>query len=327
MSKAPVVRVCVTGAAGLISYSLIPQIAIGKVFGDHQPVALNLLDIEPCKQGLDGLVMELEDMCNPLLEEVIATTDPLVAFKDCDYCIMCGAFPRKAGMERKDLLAKNAAIFKEQGAAIGKVAKKDVKVLVVGNPANTNALILQKAGNLPSENVTAMTRLDHNRARNMVARKVGGIKGTDVKNMIIWGNHSPTMYPDLRHATINWKPALDVVKDNAWVEGEFVANVGQRGALVIKTRGSSSATSAARGAIDHVRDWFLGNPHEWVSMGVYSDGKHYGIPEGIIYSVPCKALGAGKYEIVEGLAIDDFSRKLMDITAQELLEERSQAFA
>lgn len=327
MSKQPI-RVIVSGAAGLIAYSLIPQIAMGATFGPDQPVIIHMLDIEPCIQGLKGLEMELEDMCNPLLKGVVATTDPLVAFKDVDYGILCGAFPRKQGMERKDLLAKNAGIFKEQGLAIKKVGKKDTRILVVGNPANTNAMLLQKFSELPVENVHAMTRLDHNRARNMLARKIGGVQGHQVKNLIIWGNHSPTMYPDVRFATVDGKGKLtDSIKDNEWLQKTFVTDVAQRGTTVIKTRGSSSATSAARGALDHVHDWFLGNSAEYCSCGVYSDGSLYGIPQGVIYSVPCKCLGNGKYEIVKGLEIDEFSKKMMEITAKELLEEREMALS
>jgi malate dehydrogenase len=326
MSKQPI-RVVVTGAAGLIAYSLIPQIAMGACFGHDHPVIIHMLDIEPCIQGLKGLEMELEDMCNPLLKGVVATTDPMVAFKDVDYGILCGAFPRKQGMERKDLLAKNAGIFKEQGKALAAVGKKDARILVVGNPANTNAMLLQKFSGLPTENVHAMTRLDHNRARNMLARKAGGCAGYEVKNLIIWGNHSPTMYPDVRFATIHGKKLTEVITDTTWLQTTFVADVAQRGTTVIKTRGSSSATSAARGAMDHVHDWFLGNHHEYCSCGVYSDGSHYGIPQGIIYSVPCKCLGGGKFEIVTGLEIDEFSRKLMEVTAKELLEEREMALA
>jgi malate dehydrogenase len=325
MSKAPI-TVCISGAAGLIGYSLIPQIAMGACFGSDQPVIINMLDIEFCIQGLKGLEMEMEDMCNPLLKGVVATTDPLVAFKDVDYCILCGAFPRKQGMERKDLLAKNAGIFKEQGLAIAKVGKKDTRVLVVGNPANTNAMLLQQFSGLPTENVHAMTRLDHNRARNMLARKIGGVVGLDITNLIIWGNHSPTMYPDVRHATLNGKPLLETL-DKTWAETTFITDVAQRGTTVIKTRGLSSATSAARGALDHVHDWFLGNPNEWCSCGVYSDGSRYGIPQGIIYSVPVQCTGNGQFKIVEGLTIDDFSKNLMEVTAKELLEEREMALA
>jgi len=326
MSKQPI-RVVVTGAAGLIAYSLIPQIAMGACFGADQPVIIHMLDIEPCIQGLKGLEMELEDMCNPLLKGVVATTDPKVAFKDVDYGILCGAFPRKQGMERKDLLAKNAGIFKEQGSAIAAVGKKDARILVVGNPANTNAMLLQKFSNLPTENVQAMTRLDHNRARNMLARKVGNVAGYQVKNLIIWGNHSPTMYPDVRFCTVEGKKLTDLIKDNDFLQKTFVTDVAQRGTTVIKTRGSSSATSAARGALDHVHDWFLGNKDEWCSCGVYSDGSNYGIPQGVIYSVPCKCLGNGKFEIVKGLEIDEFSKKMMEITSKELMEEREMALA
>lgn len=327
MSDKPTIRICVTGAAGMIAYALIPQIAAGQCFGADQPVAINMLDIEFSKQALAGFAMELEDMVFPLVTDVVATVDPEVGFKDCDYCILCGAFPRKAGMERQELLAKNAAIFNAQGAVIAKVAKPNCKILVVGNPANTNAMLLQKSGNLPKENVTAMTRLDHDRATNMLARKIGGgVKGTDIQGFCIWGNHSPSMYPDVRHATLNGKPLREVVGDDTFLETTFCTDVGERGATVIKARGSSSATSAARAALEHVRDWHCGAPGIQ-SMGIFSDGNKYGIPEGIVYSMPVKCVGGGKYEVVEGLEIDEFSRKKMDATAAELTAEQQMAAA
>lgn len=326
MSEKAPITVCVTGAAGLIAYALIPQIASGQVFGLDQPVIIKMLDIEFAKQGLLGLAMELEDMDLPLLHGAVPTTNLEEAFTNVDYAIMCGAFPRKAGMERKDLLEKNAGIFKEQGVALGKFAKKNVKVLVVGNPANTNALLLQHYGNLPKENIVAMTRLDHNRARGMVGRKVG-VPGHQVKNVIIWGNHSPTMYADVAHATINGTPVKDVVKDDKWCDETFVTDVAQRGTTVIKVRGSSSATSAARGAIDSVRDWFQGKEGEFLSMGVWSDGTHYGIPAGVYYSVPCICKGNGEYQIVDGLPISEHARSYLDKTAQELVEERETALS
>jgi len=321
--KAPI-HVCVTGAAGLIAYSLVPQIASGQVFGLDQPVIVHLLDIEFAKQGLQGLALELEDMDLPLLHGVIATTNLEEAFTDVDWAILCGAFPRKQGMERKDLLEKNAGIFKEQGIAISKFAKKTAKVLVVGNPANTNALLLQHHGNLPKENVVAMTRLDHNRARNMVGRKIG-VPGHLVKNVIIWGNHSPTMFADLAHATVNGQPVRELVKDDKWCNETFVEDVAQRGSTVIKIRGSSSATSAARGAIDCTRDWFHGKEGEFLSMGVWSDGTHYGAPAGVYFSVPCICKGNGEYQIVEGLPISDLARTHLDKTAAELVDERQAA--
>lgn len=321
-----VLRVCVTGAAGLISYSLVPMIASGQVFGPDQKLALTLLDInaEFALKGLNGLVLELEDCVYPLVTEVKATTDPEEAFKDVDYAILCGAFPRKQGMERKDLLEKNAGIFREQGLAIKKVGKATTKVLVVGNPANTNALLLKHYSGLGDKNVTALTRLDYNRARNMIGRRLN-VPGHDVKNIIIWGNHSSTQYPDVNHATAAGKPVRGAIHDDAWLNGAFVKDVQTRGAAVIAARGASSATSAARAIVDHVRDWHLGTPAgEHVAMAVWSDGTKYGIPAGLIYSVPvvCKD---GDYQIVEGLAIDDFSRELMDKTAKELSEEKEVA--
>jgi malate dehydrogenase len=307
------------------------MICMGEVFGKEQPVALQLLDIDAefALKGLNGLVLELEDCDYPLLTEVLATTQTSVAFKDVDYCVMCGAFPRKQGMERKDLLEKNAGIFREQGLAIKQYAKPGVKCLVVGNPANTNAWLLRHYGELPPKNVTALTRLDQNRARNMVARKVG-VSGQDVSNVIIWGNHSATQYADVSHATVlqkdgSRKPAREVLNDDEWVRSAFVTDVQQRGQKVISTRGSSSATSAARAIVDHLRDWHNGTRDgEWVSMGVWSDGNSYGFPEGLVYSMPCVCKN-GDFHVVEGLPIDEFSREQMDKTAKELEEERATA--
>ncbi|MBS0382712.1 MAG: malate dehydrogenase [Proteobacteria bacterium] len=317
--KAPV-RVAVTGAAGQIGYALLFRIAAGDMLGPDQPVILHLLEITPALPALNGVVMELDDCAFPLLAGVVATDDANVAFKDVDYALLVGARPRGPGMERKDLLSANGAIFGPQGKALNAHAKRDVKVLVVGNPANTNALIAQaNAPDLDPKCFTAMVRLDHNRAKAQLAAKVGA-HNTDVAKMIIWGNHSSTQYPDLHHATVKGKPALSLV-DQTWYEKEFIPTVQQRGAAVIKARGSSSAASAANAAIDHMRSWALGTAEgDWVSMGVPSDGS-YGIAPGVIYGYPVTCKG-GKYAIVQGLAINDFSRARMDATAKELHEER-----
>ncbi|MEJ2633609.1 MAG: malate dehydrogenase [Acidihalobacter sp.] len=318
--KAPV-RVAVTGAAGQIGYALLFRIAAGDMLGKDQPVILHLLEITPALDALKGVVMELNDCAFPLLHDVVATDDLNVAFKDVDYALLVGARPRGPGMERKDLLEANGAIFGPQGKALNDHAKRDVKVLVVGNPANTNSLIAQQnAPDLGPKCFTAMVRLDHNRALSQLAEKTGK-HSTDVKKMIIWGNHSSTQYPDIYHATVDGKPATELV-DQGWYESEFIPTVQQRGAAIIKARGASSAASAASAAIDHMRTWALGTDEgDWVSMGIPSDGS-YGIEPGIIYGYPvtCKD---GKYEIVQGLEINEFSRARMDATAQELREERS----
>lgn len=318
--KAPV-RVAVTGAAGQIGYALLFRIAAGDMLGPDQPVVLHLLEITPALPALNGVVMELDDCAFPLLAGVVATDDANVAFKDVDYALLVGARPRGPGMERKDLLSANGAIFGPQGKALNAHAKRDVKVLVVGNPANTNALIAQAhAPDLDPKCFTAMVRLDHNRAKAQLAARVGA-HNTDVAKMIIWGNHSSTQYPDIHHATVKGKPALSLV-DQAWYEKEFIPTVQQRGAAVIKARGSSSAASAANAAIDHMRTWSLGTAEgDWASMGIPSDGS-YGIAPGVIYGYPvtCKN---GKYEIVQGLKINDFSRARMDATDRELREERA----
>lgn len=318
--KAPV-RVAVTGAAGQIGYALLFRIAAGDMLGPDQPVILHLLEITPALPALHGVVMELDDCAFPLLAGVVATDDANVAFKDVDYALLVGARPRGPGMERKDLLSANGAIFGPQGKALNAHAKRDVKVLVVGNPANTNALIAQaNAPDLDPKCFTAMVRLDHNRAKAQLAAKTGA-HNTDVAKMIIWGNHSSTQYPDIHHATVKGKPALSLV-DQAWYEKEFIPTVQQRGAAVIKARGSSSAASAASAAIDHMRTWALGTAEgDWVSMGIPSDGS-YGIEPGVIYGYPVTCRN-GKYEIVQGLAISDFSRARMDATDRELREERS----
>ena len=315
------VRVAITGAAGQIGYALAFRIASGQMLGADQPVILQLLEITPALGALNGVAMELDDCAFPTLAGIVTSDDPNVAFKDADYALLVGAKPRGPGMERADLLQGNAAIFSVQGKAMNDHASRNIKVLVVGNPANTNALIAQKnAPSIPKENFTAMTRLDHNRALAQLAGKAG-VHNTDVTGAIIWGNHSATQYPDISHCTIAGKAANDAIDSN-WLQGEFITTVQQRGAAIIKARGLSSAASAASSAIDHVRDWALGTPvGEYTSMAVPSDGS-YGIAEGLVYSFPvtCKA---GTYEIVQGLSVSDFSRKLMDATDTELREERA----
>lgn len=317
--KAPV-RVAVTGAAGQISYSLLFRIAAGDMLGKDQPVILQMLEITPALEALNGVAMELEDCAFPLLRGMIATDDPNVAFKDADYALLVGARPRGPGMERKDLLEANAAIFSVQGKAINDHASRGIKVLVVGNPANTNALITQRnAPDINPRQFTAMTRLDHNRAMSQLAAKLN-LSINDVRNMTIWGNHSSTQYPDLFHAKADGNAAIEQV-EQSWYENDFIPTVQQRGAAIIKARGASSAASAANAAIFHVRDWALGTPdNDWVSMGVYSDGS-YGIEEGLIYSFPCVCKN-GDWEIVNGLDINEFSRTKMQATEQELSEER-----
>ena len=315
------VRVTITGAAGNIGYALAFRIAAGDMLGPDQPVILQLLEITPALGALQGVVMELNDCAFPLLAGVVATDDANVAFKDTDYALLVGARPRGPGMERKDLLTANGAIFGPQGKALNDHASRDVKVLVVGNPANTNALIAQAAApDLNPRNFTAMTRLDHNRALSQLAEKTD-THTTDVAKMTIWGNHSSTQYPDISHATVKGKAAKGLV-DDTWYKDTFIPVVQQRGAAIIKARGASSAASAASAAIDHMRTWALGtNGDDWVSMGVPSDGS-YGIAPGIIYSYPCRCKN-GDYEIVQGLEIDAFSREKMDATERELREERA----
>ena len=315
------VRIAVTGAAGQIGYALLFRIASGDMLGKDQPVILHLLEITPALDALNGVVMELNDCAFPLLHGIVATDDANVAFKDADFAYLVGARPRGPGMERKDLLEANGAIFGPQGKAINDHAKRDVKVLVVGNPANTNALIAQQnAPDLDPKCFTAMVRLDHNRAMSQLSEKLD-VLSSDVKNVTIWGNHSSTQYPDLHHAKVAGADALSKI-DQAWYESSFIPDVQQRGAAIIKARGASSAASAASAAIDHMRDWALGTPEgEWTSMGIPSDGS-YGIQPGVIYGYPvtCKD---GKYEIVQGLEINDFSRARMDATEQELRVERA----
>ena len=317
--KAPV-RVVVTGAAGQISYSLLFRIAAGEMLGEDQPIILQLLEITPALEALKGVAMELDDCAFPLLTGIVQTDDPNIAFKDADYALLVGARPRGPGMERKDLLEANAAIFSAQGKAINDNASSGIKVLVVGNPANTNALIAQRnAPDINPRQFTAMTRLDHNRAMTQLAQKTG-TSINDITKMTIWGNHSSTQYPDLHHATVEGKAAIDLI-DQAWYESTYIPEVQQRGAAIIKARGASSAASAANAAIAHMRSWALGsNSGDWVSMGVYSDGS-YGIAEGLIYSFPCVCKN-GDWEVVQGLEVNDFSRARMSATEKELAEER-----
>ncbi|MDH3810466.1 MAG: malate dehydrogenase [Gammaproteobacteria bacterium] len=318
--KAPV-RVTITGAAGQIGYQLAFRIASGQMLGNDQPVILQLLEIPPALPALQGVVMELDDCAFGTLAGIVATDDPDTAFKDADYALLVGARPRGPGMERKDLLEANAAIFSVQGKAMNDHASRDIKVLVVGNPANTNSLIAQaNAPDLNPGNFTAMTRLDHNRAKAQLAAKTDS-HVNDIKCMSIWGNHSATQYPDVNHATVGGKSAAELV-DQGWLADEFIPVVQQRGAAIIKARGASSAASAASAAIDHMHDWILGTPAgDWVSMGIPADGS-YGIEPGIIYSYPVRCSG-GNYEIVQGLDINDFSRERMIQTEAELREERA----
>ncbi|MGA2707599.1 MAG: malate dehydrogenase [Steroidobacteraceae bacterium] len=314
------VTVTITGAAGNIGYALAFRVASGQMLGPDQPINLNLLEIPAAQNAVQGVVMELNDCAFPTLNKVVASDDAMVAFKDCNFAMLVGARPRGPGMERKDLLLENAKIFSAQGKALDAVASRDARVLVVGNPANTNSLIAQRnAPSLAPRQFSAMTRLDHNRGLAQLTEKSGAAL-TSVKNVIIWGNHSATQYPDLHHATIGGKPALSVVTEQ-WFKETYIPTVQQRGAAVIKARGTSSAASAAAAALDHVHDWVLGTRSgEWVSMAVPSDGS-YGIAEGVIYSYPvtCKD---GAYQIVQGLSINEFSRGKMDATHRELLEER-----
>jgi malate dehydrogenase len=314
-------RIAITGAAGQIGYQLCFRIASGDLLGPNQPVILQLVEIPPALDMLKGVVMELEDAAFPLLQGVVATTDVEEGFRDADYAILVGAKPRGPGMERADLLSENGKIFGPQGRALNAVASRDVKVLVVGNPANTNALIAQaSAPDLPPENFTAMTRLDHNRALAQLAAKTG-VHHTRIKKMIIWGNHSSTQYPDLHQALVDGSPAMDDMDQN-WYVNDFIPTVQQRGAAIIKARGASSAASAASAAIDHIHDWALGTDgDDWVSMAVPSDGS-YGIEPGVIYSFPCTCEN-GQWKIIQGLDINEFSRDRMAATDKELREERA----
>jgi malate dehydrogenase len=317
--KTPV-RVAVTGAAGQIGYSLLFRIASGDMLGPDQPVILQLLEVPPAMDAVQGVIMELDDCAFPLVAGLQASDKPEEAFKDADYIMLVGAKPRGPGMERKDLLEANAAIFSTQGQAMNAVASRDVRVLAVGNPANTNALIARhNAPDLDPRCFTAMTRLDHNRALAQLANRTGR-HVTDIERLTVWGNHSATQYPDVSHALVDGKPAMAWV-DQGWLEESFIPTVQQRGAAIIKARGQSSAASAASAAIDHMRDWTLGTSgDDWVSMAIPSDGS-YGIAEGLIYSFPVRCVG-GRYEIVQGLLIDEFSQTRMNATEQELIEER-----
>jgi malate dehydrogenase len=316
----PALNVAITGAAGQIGYALAFRVASGAMLGPDQPINLHLLEITPSMPQLQGVVMELNDCAFPTLNKIVATDDAKVAFRDCNFGLLVGARPRGPGMERKDLLLANAQIFSAQGKALNEVASRQVKVLVVGNPANTNALIARaNAKDLNPRNFTAMTRLDHNRALSQLAEKTGK-HTTQITRMTIWGNHSATQYPDISHTLVDGKPARSLV-DQKWIEETFIPVVQQRGAAIIKARGASSAASAASAAIDHVHTWFHGTaPGDWISMAVPSDGS-YGIKEGVIYSYPV-TIKNGEYEIVQGLSIDEFSRKRMDATEAELREER-----
>lgn len=322
MSKKPV-RVAVTGAAGQIGYALLFRIASGEMLGKDQPVILQLLEIpdEKAQKALKGVMMELEDCAFPLLAGMEAHSDPMTAFKDTDYALLVGARPRGPGMERKDLLSANAQIFTAQGKALDKVASRNVKVLVVGNPANTNAYIAMKsAPSLPRENFTAMLRLDHNRALSQVAAKTG-TQVKDIEKLTVWGNHSPTMYADYRFATVNGKSVKDLINDQVWNKDVFLPTVGKRGAAIIEARGLSSAASAANAAIDHMRDWALGSNGKWVTMGIPSNGD-YGIPKDTMFGFPVITKD-GKYEVVKGLEIDAFSQERINLTLKELEEEKA----
>jgi malate dehydrogenase len=313
--------VAVTGAAGQIGYSILFRIASGAMLGEDQPVILQLLEITPALKALNGVAMELDDCAFPLLSGIVTTDDPNVAFGDADYALLVGAMPRQAGMERSDLLSANGAIFTVQGKALSNSAQRDVKILVVGNPANTNALIaMNNAPGLDPGQFTAMTRLDHNRAVAQLAARVQ-VPVSSVTKMTIWGNHSTTQYPDLFHAEVDGKNAYELVGDHEWVDGTFIPTVAKRGAAIIEARGLSSAASAANAAIGHMRSWVLGTPaNDWTSMGLCSDGS-YGVTEGLISSFPVTA-GGGRYEVVQGLEIDAYSRQRIDASVAELIEER-----
>ncbi|XP_057957545.1 malate dehydrogenase [Malania oleifera] len=329
MAKEPV-RVLVTGAAGQIGYALVPMIARGVMLGSDQPVILHMLDIPPAAESLNGVKMELVDAAFPLLKGVVATTDAVEACTGVNIAVMVGGFPRKEGMERKDVMSKNVSIYKAQASALEKHAAANCKVLVVANPANTNALILKEfAPSIPEKNITCLTRLDHNRALGQISEKLN-VQVCDVKNVIIWGNHSSTQYPDVNHASVKTpageKAVRELVGDDAWLNGDFIKTVQQRGAAIIKARKLSSALSAASAACDHIRDWVLGTPEgTWVSMGVYSDGS-YNVPAGLIYSFPVTCHN-GEWTVVQGLKIDEFSRKKLDLTAEELTEEKALAYS
>jgi malate dehydrogenase len=313
-------RISVTGAAGQISYSLIFRLAHGDMLGPDQPVILQLLEIEPAMEALNGVVMELNDCAFPLLADIVTTSDPNVAFKDADFAFLVGARPRGPGMERSDLLEANAKIFSGQGKALNDHASREVKVLVVGNPANTNALItLKNAPDLNPRNITSMMRLDHNRSLSQIAEKTGS-HSTKVEKMVVWGNHSATQYPDISHATVDGKPVIGQV-DNQWYVDTFIPTVQQRGAAIIKARGASSAASAASAAIDHMRDWVTGSGGQWASMGVYSAGNPYGVDEDLLFAFPI-VCEDGQWRIIEGLEVSPFSREMIEKTEHELKGER-----
>lgn len=324
MSKTPL-RVAVTGAAGQIGYALLFRIASGEMLGKDQPVILQLLDLPQAQKALTGVMMELDDCAFPLLAGMIATDDPNVAFKDADFALLVGARPRGPGMERKDLLTENAKIFTVQGAAIGQNASPNCKILVVGNPCNTNAYIAMKTaakagGRVPAKNFTAMLRLDHNRALSQLASKTGKAVA-DIEKMAVWGNHSPTMYADYRFATINGESVKDMINDADWNANTFLPTVGKRGAAIIAARGVSSAASAANAAIDHMRDWALGTNGKWVTMGIPSNGE-YGIPKDTMFGFPVTCAG-GEYKLVEGLPVDAFSQECINKTLKELQDEQA----
>jgi malate dehydrogenase len=319
---AETIRVAVTGAAGQVAYSMLGRLASGEVFGPDRKVILQLLEIPQALPALEGVAMELDDCSFPTLQDVVCTDDPNRAFKDCNWALLVGSFPRKAGMERKELLGINGKIFVGQGKALAANAAKDVRILVVGNPCNTNCLVGYNNGrSIPAERWTAMTRLDHNRARTALAKKAG-VANAEVTRVTIWGNHSNTQYPDFTNARIKGRPAPEVITDRAWLEGTFVPQVQNRGAAVIKARGASSATSAANGALDHVKSLLTPTPaDDWVSAAVISKGE-YGVPPGLVFSYPCRSDGKGNLTVVEGVKLDDFGRQKFDITLKELQEER-----
>jgi malate dehydrogenase len=322
MIMANAIRVAVTGAAGQVAYAMLGRLASGEVFGRDRKIILQLLEITPAMPALEGVAMELDDCSFEVLEQTIVTDDPAKAFKDCNWALLVGSFPRKQGMERKDLLGINGKIFVGQGKALAQNAAADVRILVVGNPCNTNCLVAYSNGReIPNERWTAMTRLDHNRARNALARKAG-VSNTDVTRVTIWGNHSNTQFPDFANARIRGRPATEVVTDRTWLEGTFVPQCQNRGAAVIKARGSSSALSAANGALDHVKSLLHRTPgDDWVSAGVVSKGQ-YGVSPGLVFSYPCRSNGAGELTVVDGLTFDSFGQALFRKTLKELEEER-----
>jgi malate dehydrogenase len=319
---ADIVRVAVTGAAGQVAYSLLGRLASGEVFGPNKKVILQMLEIPPAMPTLEGVAMELDDCSFPTLQDMVLTDDPARAFRDCNWALLVGAFPRKQGMERKDLLGMNGKIFVGQGRALAENAAKDVRIVVVGNPCNTNCLVAYSNGrDIPAERWTAMTRLDHNRARSALARKAG-VANTDVTKVTIWGNHSNTQYPDFTNARIKGRPATEVITDRNWLENVFVPQCQNRGAAVIKARGSSSAMSAANGAIDHVKSLLQPTPaDDWTSLCVVSKGE-YGVPKGLVFSYPCRCKGDGNYAVVEGVTLDAYGKEKFQKTLQELQEER-----